>query len=313
MANNSLKGRSLTSLDDLSVSEIFQIFKLVPKMRKLVANRKFAKTLEGQIIALLFFEPSSRTFSSFATALKRLGAQTIEYQSLLTTSSAVKGETFSDTIRTFATYANGLIIRFNEAGGPKKASEITKIPVISAGDGAGEHPTQALLDFYTIWEKFGKLDGLTGLIAGDLLYGRTVHSLLRGFSKFKNNTMYLLSPKSLRLNTKDLKGLKERGLNLVEIFSEKDIPKNCHFWYWTRVQKERFSNLSEYKKVKTKFILDKKLADMYASRNTIFMHPLPRVGEISEDLDSDPRAYYLHKQMPNGLYVRMSLLSLIFG
>src|SRR6185295_4127914 len=138
---STLKEVSFTSFDDLSIPDIFQIFKLVPKMAKLVENRKFAKTLEGQIIALLFFEPSSRTFSSFATAVKRLGGQTIEYQSLLTTSSAVKGESFSDTIRTFENYANGLIIRFNQAGGPKIASEITSVPIINAGDGAGEHPT----------------------------------------------------------------------------------------------------------------------------------------------------------------------------
>ena len=205
------------------------------------------------------------------------------------------------------------MIRFNQIGGPKKASEVAKIPVINAGDGAGEHPTQALLDLYTIWEKHATLNGLTGLYSGDLLYGRTVHSHLKAFSKFKNNTFYLLSPKSLQLSRSDFDQFSARGLKLVEIESEKNIPKNAHFWYWTRVQKERFTNLSEYEKVKSKFVLNKALASKYASKKTIFMHPLPRVGEISQDLDSDPRAYYLLKQMKNGLYVRMSLLSLIFS
>lgn len=308
----SLKRKSLTSIDDISVPQIHEIFKLTPKMRKLCENRKFARTLEGQIIALLFFEPSSRTFSSFATAVKRLGAQTIEYQSLLTTSSAVKGETFSDTIRTFSNYANGLIIRFNEVGGPKLASEIAEVPVINAGDGAGEHPTQALLDFYTIWEKFGTLDNLKCVFAGDLLYGRTVHSLLRGLAKYKGNTAYLLSPKNLRLDRVLFSEIEKKGVKLLEIFDDKDLPSDANFWYWTRVQKERMENPKDFEKLRDKFILNKSLSDKYGGKDTQFMHPLPRVGEISEDLDSDERAAYF-RQVRNGLFVRMALLSLIFG
>ena len=281
-------------------------------MRRLVEAKKFGRDLEGQILALLFFEPSSRTFSSFATAVKRLGGQTIEYQNPTQTSSSAKGESLEDTIRTFETYTDGIIMRHFLPGAPKIASEVSKKPIINAGDGTGEHPTQALLDLYTIKEKHGRLHNLNGLIVGDLLNGRTVHSLLRGFSLFKNNTIYLLSPKSLRLKKEDLDEFGKRGLTLIEIKNISQIPKNAHFWYWTRVQKERFSNLKEYEKVKTKFVLDKDLALKYASKDTIFMHPLPRVGEISQDLDSDPRAYYLHKQMRNGLFVRMALLSLIF-
>lgn len=282
-------------------------------MRYLVKNHKIAKTLEGQIFALLFYEPSSRTFSSFSAAIKRLGGQTIEYQDPTQTSSSVKGESLSDTVRTFETYAHGIVMRHFIPGIIKKASDVASIPVINAGDGADEHPTQALLDMYTIQEEFGRLNNLVGLMAGDILNGRTVHSLLKGFAKFKNNTIYLLSPKNLKLDRSEVRNLRDKGLKIIEIEKEGQIPKNAHFWYWTRVQKERFSSLKEYERLKHKFILSKALADKYASKNTIFMHPLPRVGEISEDLDSDPRAYYLLKQMKNGLVVRMAILSLIFG
>lgn len=310
-ARNNLRGKSITSFDDLSISQISNIFEAVPKMKKLVERRRMGKALEGQIIALLFFEPSSRTFSSFSSAIKRLGGQTIEYQNPAQTSSSVKGETLEDTIKTFETYSNGIVMRHFVPGAPRIASEVSINPVINAGDGAGEHPTQALLDLYTIKEKHGKLSGLTGLIAGDLLNGRTVHSLLRGFSMFKNNTIYLLSPSSLRLNREDYSEFKKRGLKLIEIEKESQMPKDADFWYWTRVQKERFKSQKEYEKVKTRFVLTPKLASQ-ASKKTIFMHPLPRVGEIDEAMDQDPRSLYFRNQIRNGLLVRMALLSLIF-
>ena len=167
---------------------------------------------------------------------------------------------------------------------------------------------------YTIHEKHERLDNLTGIIAGDQLNGRTIHSLIKGLSLFKNNTLYLLSPNELKLSRPDYTSLKEKNINLIEINNIKDMPGNADFWYWTRVQKERFANTEEtYEKVKNKFIVTKELVKEYAGNKTIIMHPLPRVGEIDPEVDSDPRAVYLRSQIRNGMYVRMALISLVLG
>lgn len=217
-------------------------------------------------------------------------------------------------MKVFESYSDLLIIRHFEFGmGERAATAALYKPVINAGDGTNEHPTQGLLDLYTIDKNIGSLDNLTGLIAGDLLYGRTLHSLLKGLSLFKNNTIYLLSPRSLRLPIDRIEFLRKRGMKLVEVNSVNDIPKNCAFWYWTRVQKERFKNLNEYAKVKNKFILTPSLVKKKGNKNMILMHPLPRVGEIDTAVDSDPRAIYLGDQIRNGLYTRMALVSLILG
>jgi aspartate carbamoyltransferase catalytic subunit len=204
-------------------------------------------------------------------------------------------------------------MRHYQAGAAQIAASIADIPIINAGDGVGEHPTQALLDLYTIYDRIGSLDNLTVLMAGDILNGRTVHSLIRGLSLYKNNTVYLLSPSNLRLSTDESILLKKRGITLHEIFSEKDIPKNADVWYWTRVQKERFTSLEEYEKVKHSLVVTPALLKEYARKEMILMHPLPRVGEIEESVDVDPRAIYLRHQMRNGMYLRMALLSLILG
>jgi len=260
---------------------------------------------------LLFFEPSTRTFSSNCAAVKRLGGQTIEYQNPLLSSSVVKGETIEDTTKMIEQYCDAIVMRHPIVGTLKKVADVADIPVINAGDGIGEHPTQALLDMYTIYEKHKRLNNLKGLMVGDLLNGRTVHSLIRGLSIFPNNTIFLLSPKQLRLSEKDLEEAKRRKIKLVEIKSLDEIPPDCHFWYWTRVQKERFSDKQEYEKLKLSFILTKKLVDEKAGKNTLLMHPLPRVGEIETAVDSDQRAVYLTTEPKNGMYVRMALLKLI--
>jgi len=204
-------------------------------------------------------------------------------------------------------------MRHPQVGTLEKVAKVASIPVINAGDGIGEHPTQALLDMFTIYEKHGHLDNIKGLMVGDLLNGRTVHSLIKGLSIFSNNTIYLLSPKQLRLSDKDIEEAKKNKIKLIEIKSIDEIPSDCHFWYWTRVQKERFSNKSEYEKLKLSFILTKKLVEKYAGKNTLLMHPLPRVGEIETDVDADTRAVYLTTEAKNGMYVRMALLKLILG
>ncbi|MCX6730387.1 MAG: hypothetical protein NTZ55_00910 [Candidatus Roizmanbacteria bacterium] len=197
-SRSALSNKSYISIDSLSVKTIQEIFKLTHKMSKM-SFAQTSKILRGKLVTLLFFEPSSRTFSSFSAAVKKLGGTTIEYQNPLQTSSSIKGETLEDTMRVFENYSDAVVMRHFEKGTLQRAADAVKIPVINAGDGIGEHPTQALLDAYTIFQTTKSLSGLTGLIVGDLLNGRTVHSLLKLLSLYKNNTIYLLSPKQLKL------------------------------------------------------------------------------------------------------------------
>jgi len=312
--NGDFKGKDIISLDQFSQIDIKILFSLVPKMREIALGAMPSKIIAGKIVVLLFYEPSSRTFVSFSAAVKKLGGQTIEIQNPQQISSVAKGESFEDTIKTFEAYSDTIVIRHPEVGTAQNAAYAVKcVPIINAGDGVGEHPTQALLDLYTIYEKFQRLDNLTVLLAGDILNGRTVHSLIRGLALYPKNTIFLLAPPSLRLSRKDYSYFQSRGVKLVEISDEKDIPKNADVWYWTRVQKERFNNIKDYEKVKNKYVVSQKFLDTYADRHTILMHPLPRVGEILPEVDNDKRAIYLKNQIRNGTYVRMALLALVLG
>ncbi len=312
--NGEFKGKDIISLRQFDSSSIQKLFKVTTKMAEIARHAKHSDILYGNIATLLFYEPSSRTFGSFSAATKQLGGQTVEIINPSEFSSVSKGESLEDTIRVFEAYCDVIILRHPEKGAALKAAEIAQfVPVINAGDGIGEHPTQALLDLYTIYEKHKTLDNLVGVFAGHMRNGRTVKSLLRGFSNFKNFTAYLLTPTELKLSREDFEDFKKSGVNLIEIDSELDIPKKAHFWYWTRVQKERFTHLEEYEKVKNTFILTPQLIKEYASNDTIFMHPLPRVGEITRDVDEDKRAVYLRSQVRNGMYVRMALLALVLG
>ncbi|MFA6552620.1 MAG: aspartate carbamoyltransferase [Candidatus Paceibacterota bacterium] len=303
-------GKDIISLDQLDRKSIEFLFQEVKRIKK-TPVKKLLKTLSGKVVGLMFFEPSTRTFSSNSAAVKRLGGQTVEYQNPLETSSVVKGETIEDTTKMMEQYCDAIVMRHPIAGTLRKVAEVSDIPVINAGDGIGEHPTQALLDMFTVFEKHKHLDNIKGLMVGDLLNGRTVHSIIKCLSIFSNNTLYLLSPKQLRLSDKDLEEAKKRKIKLIEIKSFKEIPADCHFWYWTRVQKERFVDKDEYERLKLSFILTKKLVDEKAGKNTLIMHPLPRVGEIELAVDADPRAVYLNIEAKNGMFVRMALLSLI--
>ena len=303
-------GKDIISLDQFDRKSVEKVFATAAKIKK-TPTKKLLKILPGKIIGLMFFEPSTRTFSSNSAAVKRLGGQTVEYQNPLSTSSVVKGETIEDTTKMMEQYCDAIVMRHPVVGTLKKVAEVSDVPVINAGDGIGEHPTQALLDMFTVFEKHKRLDNIKGLMVGDLLNGRTVHSIIKCLSIFPNNTLYLLSPKQLRLSDKDLEDAKKRKIKLIEIKSFEEIPADCHFWYWTRVQKERFIDRQEYEKLKLSFILTKKLVDMKAGKNTLLMHPLPRVGEIETAVDSDPRAVYLTTEAKNGMYVRMALFSLI--
>lgn len=271
--------KSIISLDQFDIDSLDVLFGTIRRVKEAAEVNGSLELLRGNLAALLFYEPSSRTFSSFAAAVKKLGGQTIEYQNPMQTSSAVKGETIEDTVNVFANYAEVIIMRHPVAGTLRTAAQASPVPVINAGDGIGEHPTQGLMDMYTIHERFGKLDGLTGMMVGDLLNGRTVHSLMKGLSMYKNNTVYLLSPENLKIS-RELYNTLSKQTKIIEISSDKDIPKDCHFWYWTRVQKERFTDHAEYERLKHAYILSPQLIARKAAKQTIFMHPLPRVGEI---------------------------------
>jgi aspartate carbamoyltransferase catalytic subunit len=315
MINGSFKGKDIVSLAQFSAQDLHLLFPLTTEMKQIALNNEPSYLLAGTVVALLFFEPSSRTFGSFAAAVKRLGGETIEIQNAETTTSCYKGESFEDTIRTFEAYSNAIVLRHKLVGSAERAAEAASdVPVINAGDGNNEHPTQTLLDLYTLYEKFGRLAGLTCLLAGDPFNSRTIHSLIRGLSLFENNTVYLLSPQQLRLTRADFYGLSARGINIIEISGVKDIPRDCDFWYWTRVQKERFASLEEYRDAMNEaYIVTPQLLDQYASKNMILMDPLPRVDSVDPAVDADERAVYLKSQIRNGLYTRMALLALILG
>ncbi len=312
--NGNFKDKDILSLDQFSITDLQILFNHMKQMQTIAANAKPSEILKGNIVTLLFYEPSSRTFGSFGAAVKQLGGQTIDIINPQQFSSVAKGETLEDTIRVFEAYSDAIVIRHPVIGTAQKASEAaTFVPIINAGDGIGQHPTQGLLDLATVYEKFGRLDNLIGVAAGDILNGRTIRSFMKGLALYPNNTLYLLSPKELQITREDLKNFENRGLKLVEIHNEKDMPKNADFWYWTRVQKERFADEKDYNKVKNTFILTKKLVNDYARKDTIFMHPLPRVGEIETEIDIDPRAEYLRSQIRNGMYIRMALIALVLG
>lgn len=312
--NGNFKSKDIISLDQFSTKDIEILFSKIPLMKDIGANAKPCNILDGNIVTLIFYEPSSRTFGSFSAAVKQLGGQTVEIQNPQQFSSVAKGETLADTIRVFEAYCDVIVIRHPNKGAAQKAADIAGfIPIVNGGDGVGEHPTQALYDLYTIYEKFGRLDNLTGVLAGDLLNGRTIHSLIRGLSLYPNNNLYLLSPKELRLKKGDFSNFSKKGIKLIEISSDKDIPKNADFWYWTRVQKERFKNIAVYESVKNKFIVTAQFLKEHGNKNMILMHPLPRVGEILPEVDNDYRSVYLTRQTRNGMYIRMALIALILG
>ncbi|HVZ11482.1 MAG TPA: aspartate carbamoyltransferase [Patescibacteria group bacterium] len=307
-------GKDIVSLSQFDNDSIIKLFETTDMLKE-AGRRGFPlNLLSGKLITLLFYEPSSRTRSSFDAAAKQLDAKTIVVENPQAFSSVSKGESFEDTIRVFEAYCDIIVLRHPTKGQAEIAAAAAKrVPIINAGDGIGEHPTQALLDLYTIWDRNGRLSSLRGVIAGDLLNGRTVHSLIQGLSYFKNNELYLLSPDKLKLSKKDFSRFSKTGIKLKEISSFDEIPKDCDFWYWTRVQKERFDSEEEYKSVNNKFIVSKRIFNKYASAKTILMHPLPRIGEILEEVDDDPRAVYLTTQTRNGMYVRMAILALVLG
>jgi aspartate carbamoyltransferase catalytic subunit len=300
-----MKNKSLVSINDFSKDEIIRILELAEKFEKNPSQR----VLEGKVVASLFFEPSTRTRLSFESAINRLGGRVIGFSEASNTSVS-KGESLKDTILTVANYSDLIVMRHPIEGSARFASEVARVPVINAGDGANQHPTQTMLDLYSIRKTQGTLDNLHIVMIGDLKYGRTVHSLLQAMSHF-NTKFTFVSPPELRLPNEYKIFLEEKGLSYTE---ETEIGKtidNADIVYMTRVQRERFSDLMEYEKVKNVYVLKN---EMFANAkpNMKILHPLPRVNEISEDVDDNPHAYYFTQAL-NGVYARMAIMCSILG
>ncbi|MDY6801725.1 MAG: aspartate carbamoyltransferase [Bacteroidota bacterium] len=300
-----MKNKNLVSITDFSKDEIFKILNLAEEFEK----NPNQNLLEGKVIATLFFEPSTRTRLSFESAISRLGGKYIGFTDAAS-SSVKKGESLKDTIMTVANYSDMIIMRHPIEGSARWASEVSRVPVVNAGDGANQHPTQTLLDLFSIRKTQGTLDNLNVFFVGDLKYGRTVHSLLQAMSMF--NTSYnFISPEELKIPDEYKMFLDKKGLKYYEHLDFSDIISHADIIYMTRIQRERFSDPMEYEKTKNSYVLRKKMLEN-TKENMKVLHPLPRVNEISTDVDSDEKAYYFTQAL-NGVYTRQAIITSILG
>lgn len=301
-----MEKHNFVTIADLSREEIMHLIEMAQEFEK-HPNREL---LKGKVVATLFFEPSTRTQLSFQTAANRLGARVIGFSDAKT-SSTTKGETLKDTILMVSNYADVIAMRHYIEGAAQYASEVAPIPIVNAGDGAHEHPSQCLLDLYSIYKTQGTLDNLNIYLVGDLKYGRTVHSLITAMRHF-NPTFHFVAPKELAMPNEYKLYCKEHNINYQEhtAFNEKVIA-DADIIYMTRVQKERFSDLMEYERVKNVYILKNDMLDN-AKENMKILHPLPRVNEIAYDVDDNPHAYYI-QQAQNGLYAREAIFCRCLG
>jgi carbamoyl-phosphate synthase/aspartate carbamoyltransferase/dihydroorotase/carbamoyl-phosphate synthase/aspartate carbamoyltransferase len=266
--------------------------------------------LHGYVLACLFYEPSTRTSSSFIAAMERLGGSVIPITQGVQFSSVSKGESLPDTVRTLEQYADVVVLRHPDIGSSRLAADYANVPVINAGDGAGEHPTQALLDLFTIQEELGRIDGLKIAMVGDLRFGRTVHSLTKLLLQY-DVSLRFVSPDILRLPLVLMNEIIDRDIKVRETHDVADVIENADVLYVTRIQKERFSDLAQYEEVKDLYEITPEIMKR-AKEDMIVMHPLPRVGEIHYSVDNDPRAAYF-RQVKNGMYARMALLAAVLG
>ena len=303
-------GKDILSVKQFSLADLKYVFGVAHEMRGMVERIGTFDLLKGKILANLFYEPSTRTSSSFTAAMERLGGSVIPI-SEVKYSSVSKGESLPDTVRTLECYADVIVLRHPETGSAALAAKYARKPVINAGDGAGEHPTQALLDAFTIMEELGRLDNLTVTMLGDLKYGRTVHSLARLLTNFSGVKLNYVSPEILRMPKEVMEEVAEKSIPQAEFRVLEEVLPETDVLYVTRVQKERFDDPAAYESVKGAFVIDPQIMQA-AKKDMIVMHPLPRVGEISVDFDDDPRAAYF-RQMEYGLYVRMALLAMVLG
>ena len=307
---NGMTGEDIISVEQFDRQKLAYIFQRAEEMREMVSVVGGCDLLRGKVLACLFYEPSTRTSSSFIAAMARLGGRIIPITQGVQFSSVSKGESLRDTIKTLEQYADIIVMRHPMEGAARIASEAASIPVINAGDGVGEHPTQALLDLFTIKEELGRIDDLKISMVGDLRYGRTVHSLTRLLMQYDVSLRYV-SPEILRLPMTLMNDLIDHKIKVRETHDVADIIATADVLYMTRVQKERFSDPALYEEVKDCYVITPELMQQ-AKDDMVVMHPLPRVGEIPESVDSDPRAAYF-RQVRNGMYVRMALLAAVLG
>lgn len=298
--------KSLVSIKDYNKEDIMRILNLTRKFD----NNPNQRLLVGRVCATLFFEPSTRTRLSFETAFNRLGARVIGFSDAATTSST-KGESLKDTISMVSNYADIIVMRHHLEGAARYASEVSSAPVINAGDGANQHPTQTMLDIYSIYKTQGTLENLTITVVGDLKYGRAVHSLIEGMSHF-NPTFNFVAPEELKMPDIYKTFCDEKGIKYTEYtdFST-EVINESDILYMTRVQRERFTNLMEYEKVKNVYTLKKDMIEG-SKENFRILHPLPRVKEIEQDVDDSPKAYYF-EQAKNGVFTRQAIICDILG
>ncbi len=297
---------SLVSIDDLSEEQILQLLETA----RYFEEHPNHKILDGKVVATLFFEPSTRTRLSFETAVNRLGGRVIGFSDASTTSSS-KGETLKDTIKMVSNYVDLIIMRHYLEGAARYATEVTDIPIINAGDGANQHPSQTMLDLYSILKTQGTLSNLTITMVGDLKYGRTVHSLLMAM-KYFNPTFRFVACEELRMPREYIEFCKKQGIPYEEHSDfSREVIDSSDIIYMTRVQRERFSDIMEYERVKDLYTLRNSM--LGTSRNNLrILHPLPRVNEIATDVDDNPKAYYF-EQARNGLFARQALICNALG
>ena len=300
-----MKNRSLVSIDDFSTVEILRILDLAEEFEKTPSQ----PLLAGKVIATLFFESSTRTRLSFESAINKLGGKIIGFSDA-SNSSISKGESLNDTIKTVSNYCDLIVMRHHIEGSARFASEIAGVPVINAGDGANQHPTQTLLDLYSIRKTQGKLENLNIFMVGDLKYGRTVHSLVMAMSRW-NATFNFISPDELKIPHEFKLYLDNLGLKYYEHSDFTDIISKADIIYMTRVQRERFSDPIEYEKVKNVYVLKESMLKD-TKENMKILHPLPRVNEIAREIDSNPKAYYFEQAL-NGVYTRQAILCYLLG
>jgi len=304
-----LKGRDLLEPMDFSLEELEEIFVLAEEIMEEPA--RFSHACDGKLLATLFYEPSTRTRFSFEAAMLRMGGQVIGF-SEPNSSSVAKGESISDTIRTVACYADLAVMRHPKEGAPKVAAYNTDMPVINAGDGGHQHPTQTLTDLLTIRSIKGDLSNLVVGLCGDLKFGRTAHSLIKALSRYDNIKFVLIAPEELRIPEYIRKEiLTKNNIPFIEVEDMESVLPELDILYMTRVQKERFFNEEDYIRLKDRYILDTAKMKLGAPSLTV-LHPLPRVNEIAVEVDSDPRAKYF-EQAKNGMFVRMALIMKLLG
>jgi aspartate carbamoyltransferase catalytic subunit len=304
-----LKGKDILDGAQFTREEIDHIMQVAEDFRIQLQDKPGLDLMKGYVMAALFFEPSTRTRLSFETAMHRLGGGVVGFSSAESTSTA-KGETLADTIRTVDQYADIIAMRHPQIGSAREAAEVAKAPVLNGGDGAGQHPTQALLDLYTIQRERGSVKGTTIVLCGDLKNGRTVHAGVEIYKHY-DCKLVMVAPDQLRMPAEIIKKMRDFGVQVTETSSLEDALASADVLYMTRIQKERFADPAEYERLKGSYILNREMLERVRPNLTV-LHPLPRVNEITTDVDSLSNAAYF-RQVGNGVFIRMALIALVMG